>query len=165
MNYRDLQNRLADYQVKLRDREIELRGVKTWIRRPKNEDTEDFYGDLSSNYHPREPVFLIPKYSQYYQVVDVMGSDIEIDLPLEAIAKVSEHIPKDSLILLGLRNDYGALEMNWWRVLSSQVQHLERRTSKIIRMTPVREPLEEFSRTASISSASSLTVDATRIPA
>jgi hypothetical protein len=102
MNYRDLQNRLADYQVKLRDREIELRGVKTWIRRPKNEDTEDFYGDL---------------------------------------------------------------EMNWWRVLSSQVQHLERRTSKIIRMTPVREPLEEFSRTASISSASSLTVDATRIPA
>jgi hypothetical protein len=163
-SYRDLQNAAVDYQARLRDREIESKGVKSWIRRPRNEDTQDFYGDPVSVYSPREPIYLIPNYTQYYQVIDIMGSDIETELPLEAIAKVHEHIPKDSLILLGARNDYGMLEVNWWRVLSSQIRHLERRTSKTIRMTPVREPVDEFDRTVSINSISTVTVDATRIP-
>jgi hypothetical protein len=164
MNYRDLQNNAVRYQTSLRDQAIESQGVQAVIRRPKSEDTEDFYGDPVSVYGPREVIFLIPNYSQYYQVVDLMGTDVEIELPLEAIAKVHDYIPNDSLILLGVRNDEGRLEMTWWRVLSSQVKHMERRMSKIVRMTPVREPIEEFNRDAHVNSVSRMIVNATRIP-
>jgi hypothetical protein len=55
---------------------------------------------MVSAYGPREPITIIPKYESYYQIVDLMGADIDTDMALEVIAKISDHIPNDSLIAM-----------------------------------------------------------------
>jgi len=165
MPYRNLANQSIDYQAKLRDREIDLVGVRTVIRRPKVENAFDFYGDPTSAYGPREPISLIPKYESYYQVVDLMGADQDTGMPLEALIKVSEHIPNDAIVLLGQRNDKGEFVDTWWRVMSSRIRHLEGRYARVATLTPVREVIESFDREVIVGAVSSVSADATHIPA
>lgn len=165
MSYRGLVNSTIDYQVQLRDREIALTGVRTQIRRPFRENAYDYYGDIESAYGAREPIQLIPKYDSYYQIVDLMGSDIDTGMPLECIIKVKDHIPNDALILLGVRNDEGNVVSTWWRVLSSRIRHLEGAYSRVATLTPVREVVDLFNRTAQTNALSRVTVNASVIRA
>jgi len=160
MNYRVLANRSANYQAHLRDDQIRDWGVLTVIRRPIVENNNDFYGDPISTYGPEEPIFVLPNYASYYQVIDILGQDVEFKLPLEVMAKVEDYVPNDSVLHLQVRNSLGSMEKRWWRVLSSDVKHLESQFSRVIRCTPVREPIDEFQRKVTISSNSGVTANA-----
>jgi hypothetical protein len=163
MSLRAYANSAIAYQAKLRDRDIDLSGVKAWIRERLNEGTKDFYGDPIIKFGPRRPISLIPLYRQYYNVVDLMGSDVELNVPFQCIVKVRDHIPNNSVIELPLRNDDGRLVSNWWTVNSTQIQHLERRYSRVAYLSPTREPVEEFTRNTNIVVNSNVRVNATVI--
>jgi len=160
MTLRSYANSAAAYQAKLRDRQIDAEGVKTWIRYWLNEGEVDFYGDPIFKPSIRRPISVIPLYEQYYNVVDLMRSDIELNIPFQCVVKVGEHIPDNSVIELPLRNDKGQLVTNWWTVISTRIKHLERGYARIANLTPTRQPVEEFTRDTSIRSQSSITVDA-----
>jgi len=165
--YRNFANASVKYQAKLRDRDIDAVGVRTWIRINETEQSRDFYGDpIIKTRTFRKQISLIPLYDRYYNVVDLMGSDVELNMPLQCIVRVQEHIPNNSVIELPLRNDEGKLVNNWWTVNSTQIKHLERGYSRVAYLTPTREPVENFQReTFPITATSHLTVDATVIHA
>jgi hypothetical protein len=154
MSYHDLADISIDYQVQIRDRDVEIKGICTIIRRPIVENKLDFYGDPISQYGNDEQIYIIPQYDGYYQIIDLLGQDVEATLPLKAIVKVSDYIPNDSVVHLAVRNNKGTMEKRWWRIQSTSVKHLESHYSRIANLAPVREPLFNVPATVNIQSMS-----------
>jgi hypothetical protein len=160
-SYRDLANRSVVYQAQIRDRDVENQGIRTTIQRPTTENNVDFYGDPINTYGNKEPISVIPLYAQYYQLVDVLGQDIELTLALDCIVKVNEYIPNESVIHLEVRNNKGSLEKRWWRVLSTEIKHVERHYARVAHLAPVREPINEYTRTIDVKSITEVDSDVT----
>jgi hypothetical protein len=141
LNYWELGNRSVEYLASLRDRNVDLIGVRTKIRRPDRENPVSFYGDYLSSYLPEEDISLVPQYSKYYQVIDILGQMVEVNLPLQAVVKVKDYIPNDSVVLIAVRNNEGTTQSRWWRVLSTEVKHIDNHYSRIAYLAPVREKI------------------------
>ena len=141
MNYRHLANESVNYLAELRDRNVDMFGIVTKIRRPDTENKIDFYGDFSNSYLPEEDISCVPQYDKYYQVINILGQDIEVTLPLEAIVKIKDYIPNDSVIKIGVRNNSGETQLRWWRVLSTEIKHIESHYARVAKLAPVREPI------------------------
>jgi hypothetical protein len=137
--YRRLANRSIAYIGVLRDGSIETDGIVTKIRRPSKENQMNYYGDFVADYMPEEDIALVPLYNKYYQVIDVLGYCVEPELPLEAVVKLYDYIPNDSIIKIAVRNLAGGLQERWWRVLSTEVKHLENVYARTAKLAPVRE--------------------------
>ena len=137
--YRRLANRTVAYVGNLRDGAIEAEGIITKIRRPAVENQMNYYGDYVSDYLPEENIAVIPQYNKYYQVIDVLGYCVEPELPLECIVKRYDYIPNNSIIQLAIRNLAGGTQMRWWRVLSTEVKHIENVYCRTAKLSPVRE--------------------------
>jgi hypothetical protein len=139
--YRDLANRNVNYLAALRDRTIDDQGLVTKIKRPDVENAMNFYGDFIPSYLPEDDISIVPQYNKYYQVIDVLGYCVEPELPLEAIVKTHDYIPNSSVIKIPVRNLAGGLQIRWWRVLSTEVKHIENVYARVAKLSPVREPL------------------------
>jgi hypothetical protein len=137
--YRRLANRTVDYQGKMRDDTIETEGIITKIRRPLVENQMNYYGDYINDYGPEEDIAVVPQYNKYYQVIDVLGYCVEPELPLEALVKRYDYIPNNSIIQLAIRNLAGGMQVRWWRVLSTEVKHIENVYCRLAKLSPVRE--------------------------
>ena len=139
MNYRLLANRSVNYSAALRNSEIENIGVITKIRRPSSEHAMNYYGDFVADYLPEDDITVVPQYNKYYQVIDVLGYCVEPELPLEALIKTYEYVPNSSIIKLGVRALTGGMQVRWWRVLSTEVKHIENVYARVAKLSPVRE--------------------------
>lgn len=137
---RDLANNNADYQSGLRDRYIELHGILALVKKPSTENKYDVYGDLDTENYETNYEYLVPRYQDYYQLLSIFGTNAEQSLPLEVLAKTTSHIPKDSLFDLTVYYP-GTFQGNklTWRVLSSEVKHLETVQARQIMCVPARE--------------------------
>lgn len=139
--YRRLANRIVNYTGALRDQAIVTDGIITKIRRPVVENQMSFYGDYVSDYLPEEDIAIVPMYNKYYQVIDVLGYCVEPELPLEALVKRYDYIPNSSVIKISVRNLEGGTQSRWWRVLSTEVKHIENVYARVAKLSPVREPI------------------------
>jgi hypothetical protein len=137
--YRRLANRTIAYIGVARDATIETDGIITKIRRPVQENQMNYYGDFVNDYLPEEDIALVPLYNKYYQVIDVLGYCVEPELPLEAVVKLYDYIPNSSIIKIGIRNLAGGIQERWWKVLSTEVKHLENVYARTAKLAPVRE--------------------------
>jgi hypothetical protein len=139
MNYRLLANRSVNYFAAHRDSEIDTIGLITKIRRPDVENSMNYYGDFVSSYLPEDDITIVPQYNKYYQVIDILGYCVEPELPLEALVKTDDYVPNDSVILIGVRSLSGDIQSRWWRVLSTEVKHIEEVYARVAKLSPVRE--------------------------
>jgi hypothetical protein len=142
MNFRVLANRSAEYLAELRDINVDMMGLLTRIRRPIVENQIDFYGDYVMNYGTEDNITIVPQYDRYYQVINILGQDYDAKLPLDAIVKVKDYIPNNSVILIAVRNNQGTTQSFWWRVLSTEVKHIESHYARVAHLAPTRgEPI------------------------
>jgi hypothetical protein len=116
-------------------------GVLTKIRRPDVENSINYYGDFVSSYLPEDDITVVPQYNKYYQVIDILGYCVEPELPLEALVKTTDYVPNDSVIKIGVRSLSGDIQNRWWRVLSTEVKHIEHVYARVAKLSPVREPI------------------------
>lgn len=137
--YRRFANRSVAYVGALRDGAIDEQGVVTKIKRPAIENQMNYYGDYVSDYLPEQDIVVVPQYNKYYQVIDILGYCVEPELPLEAFVKLYDYIPNDSIIKLGVRSLSGCIQQRWWRVLSTEVKHIENLYARVAKLSPVRE--------------------------
>jgi hypothetical protein len=164
MSYRQLANRSARYQALHRDAEIDIMGVQTKIRRPDSENSLNYYGDFVSSYLPDDDISVVPQYNKYYQVIDVLGYCVEPELPLEALVKTTDYVPNDSVILIGVRSLSGTIQNRWWRVLSTEVKHIENVYARVAKLSPTREPIGVHA-SITISAQSTVTINEQFVPA
>jgi hypothetical protein len=142
MNFRVLANRSAEYLAELRDVNVDMMGLVTRIRRPITENQIDFYGDFIANYGTEENITIVPQYDKYYQVINILGQNYEMNLPLDAIVKVKDYIPNESAILIAVRNNEGTTQSLWWKVMSTEVKHIESHYARVAHLGPMRgEPI------------------------
>jgi hypothetical protein len=156
--YRRLADRTVQYVGAIRDYTIDTEGIVTKIRRPAVENQMDYYGNYVPDYQPEEDIAIVPQYNKYYQVIDVLGYCVEPELPLEALVKRYDYIPNDSIIKIAVRNLAGGLQERWWRVLSTEVKHLENVYARTAKLSPVREVIAQQS-SCSIIAHSFVTMD------
>lgn len=139
MSFRVYSDNLAEYYSCLRDRQIEHEGLRVTIHEPiDQENTVDFYGDPEISNRKDRVVYMIPIYRDYFEILDVLGTDAENDLPLECLIKTSDHIPRETVFRLPVRNDAGDLIDRFWRVIGSELRHLDLGYQKIIKCVPAR---------------------------
>ena len=141
MSYRQLANRTVDYLAALRNNVIDTEGIQTKIRRPSQENAINYYGDFIHDYLPEDDISVAPQYNKYYAVIDVLGYCVEPELPLEALVKTTDYVPNDSVIKIGVRSLSGEVQLRWWRVLSTEVKHIEHVYARVAKLSPVREPI------------------------
>jgi hypothetical protein len=142
MNFRVLANRSAEYLAALRDINVDQMGVQTRIRRPVVENQINFYGDFVLNYGTESDITIVPQYDKYYQVINIVGQDYDVNLPLDAIVKVGDYIPNNSVILIAVRNNLGTTQSMWWKVLATEVKHIESHYARVAHLAPTRgEPI------------------------
>jgi hypothetical protein len=158
MSYRQLANRAVDYVAALRNSDIDRAGVVTKIRRPDVENSMNYYGDFVSSYLPEDDISVVPQYNKYYQVIDVLGYCVEPELPLEALIKTDDYVPNDSVIQIAVRSLAGGMQSRWWRVLSTQVKHIESVYARVAYLSPVREVIG-VAASISITAQSSVTMN------
>lgn len=134
-------NRLTKYQGSHRDRIIEYQGILATIETPVTEDDVDEFGDIKQGARNTSQVKVIPRYNHYYDIINLFGgANIEQDLPLEIIAKISDYIPNDSILILPTcKPDDSSTEDERWRVTSSEIKYLEKLYTRILRCVPYRE--------------------------
>lgn len=140
MSYRQLANKAAEYRTCLRDRYVELHGVKLCVKMPaKLKPESDFYGDDDSVTFETHTRYVIPIYTPYYQLLEVLGTNAEADLPLELIVKVEDAWVTQSTFKLSVKNQMGCLSTRSWNVIGAEMKHLEVGYAKVIKAVPVRD--------------------------
>ena len=143
--YRTIGNRAAAYQASLRDKYIENTGIEVTIYKPNSENQLDAFGDQDTNNAARveSQIVVVPHFKDYYQIIDILGENVENDLPLEVQIKTTEHLPIDTLIQIPLPNKYAeegeGVQAMMWRVLSVEQKHLDTGYSKVAKCVPSRD--------------------------
>lgn len=138
--YRDVANTTAEYQSELRDNYIENSGISIQLQVPITENVLDSFGDLKTDDDTRivSIIQAIPRFTEYYQIVDIIGQNLEEAIPLEVQIKSTQHVPNDTLLTIPTPSDDGGTQEMVWRVLSTEKKHLEVGYSKLIRCVPAR---------------------------
>lgn len=138
--FRVYADNLAEYYSCKRDQQIEMEGLKVTLHIPVDtENPVDFYGDPEVTNRVDTVIYMIPLYKSYFEILDVLGTDAENDLPLEGLIKMSDHVPRETVFRLPVRNDAGQLIDRFWRVIGSEIRHLDVGFEKIIKFVPARE--------------------------
>jgi hypothetical protein len=150
--YRGLANSAALYQARLRDRALDVTGIRTECYRPvigtgsAPESAKDFYGDANPAYsysNGPDSIVVDPKYDAYHQLLDIVGLDSEQTLPLEVIIKTCDHVPDRTLLRLPIRSKSDDTRQIWWVVQRTEVKHLETYYAKVAQCVPYRPTATE----------------------
>lgn len=135
-------NANLDYKRQQRDAFIDQHGIFIDIVIPLVKNI-DAYGDLV--YATNSDVTtvrssVIPKYSQWRMLIDVVGLSIENPIPLEIIVRSDFDYPRGTKLIIPIDD-----EVKEWKVLSSSVNHLDYTHDKIVKVVPWRfiETIEE----------------------
>jgi hypothetical protein len=141
-------NRSAAYLAQLADRQIEIMGIFAPARIP-NINTGgipnilaasdlDFFGDIVDIPTQLTNLWCLPRYNQWYELLSILGEDLENPVPLEVYFKTSDFVPRNTLIALDVKSDNGILNRRWFRVLSLETKHIENLYGKMGRCVPLR---------------------------
>lgn len=139
---RDTANSVLDYKRQQRDAFIDQHGIFIDIVIPlvKNVDT---YGDLVYATNSEVTTVrssVIPKYSQWRMLIDIVGLSVENPIPLEIIVRSDFDYPRGTKLIIPIDD-----QVKEWKVLSSNVSHLDYTHDKIVKVVPWRfvEEIEE----------------------
>jgi len=142
MTYRNLVNRAVGYMTSRRDSQITAEGILAKFAVPETSAEQlEFYSDPVSGL--RKLVFYpcIPLYRAYYDMINITGTSIENELPLQIIVRSQDYIPIDTIIYLPQNavQDNLPMTVTFWRVLDTQFKHVESIASRIAEAVPARD--------------------------
>jgi len=140
LSYYDLAREVIEYQAQLRDLRIETIGqrVDAWI--PHRENVTDFYGDYDPTSIERKSLYVIPQYQEYYAQLNVLGWQAEDTVPLHLIVKVSDFIPRNTILDLQVTDQDGISVTRKYRILGSMIKHVQSYYARMAFCVPVRNP-------------------------
>ena len=132
---RDTANQNLEYKRAQRDAFIDQQGIFIDIVVPLVKNV-DAYGDLV--YATNSDVQLvrssvIPKYSQWKMLIDIVGLSNENPIPMDIIVRSDFDYPRGTKLIIPVDDDYRE-----WKVLSSSVNHLDYTHDKIVKVVPWR---------------------------
>jgi hypothetical protein len=141
---RELANKMLQLQACQRDKYVEQYGICVTAMVPLNSEGEvnsevDYFGDKCAANRKDVVMPLIPQYSDYYSLIDIVGEDHENPLPLECLVRTCDYWPLDTIFRLPVMNTDGVLQDRYWRVINQNQKHLELVYSKKIQVVPARD--------------------------
>lgn len=142
--FRGLANEALNSQACKRDKYIEAHGICVNAMLPLTEEGNfdsqvDYFGDKVTVNRKDIVMPLVPQYRDYYQLLDIVGEDLEEPLPLECLVRTSDYWPLDTIFRLPVRDTAGIVQDRYWRVIKQEQKHLEVGYSKKIYVVPARD--------------------------
>lgn len=131
-----------DYKRQLRDARIDQNGIIIDVIVP-NVRNVDAYGDLVYADTAETTTYqtsVIPQYSQWRMLIDVLGFSIENPIPLEILVRTDFDYPRGTKLVIPIDDQYKE-----WKVLSAGFKHIDRMQTKSVKVVPWRyvESIEE----------------------